>query len=619
MKHNFGSIILVMILFICFTAGCAGQTLYEENVQVEAMPIPPTVEPPTVEPTTVDTGDSAVETETATAAPTPQPEEEPLGPAETVDAFYQEYVAYAGDDFLRTENNPLVDGVYQDSPYLSPRFIQELADYTAAYNPHGYDPVVMAVQIPSEWTVGEAVVEGDKAVVEIRRAWSTLDTWLPMQVLLKQENGRWLIDDVSVVNAAYFTPDGNTPEEVVEAFYTWYLAYTGSPAAGEFRSPLSERAYAESPSLSADLMAAMDTTLAQMHEREMGGADPFLCAQNIPVSVFVPDAFVVGDDEARVLLRTGFFGPHYLVLTLRPADGGWLIDEIECASQSPAGIARAFYTWYLGYIGAREGGEFRNPLVDGVYRDTPFLSDDFVQRVDAMLADKAQGGFDPFLLAQDIPHGFSVLPGPGAEEALVTFYFLDEKGEPYNEWQALVSFVGENGRYQINAVDSQNAPAVTPFHSDAYGFSFHYPADWVLAEQELAGPGMPDDWPVLASWQVMPAAVAEQIAAQSGPPDPQAPPVVASFQVDVVVGDETAVSRAFLPLEEAEIGSVGRNLAYVLSLEPGYSHQIFPHPYRPDTWIVITDWVTEFPGRESQGEISLPVLAQLQNSLQFQQ
>lgn len=92
---------------------------------------------------------------------------------------------------------------------------------------------------------------------------------------------------------------------------------------------------------------------------------------------------------------------------------------------------------------------------------------------------------------------------------------------------------------------------------------------------------------------------------------------MAPFQVDVVVGDETAVGRAFLPLDEAEIGSPGRHLAFIHNLEPGYSHTIFPHPTRHNTWIVITDWVTQFPGREAQGAGAMPVRDMMENSLQF--
>jgi hypothetical protein len=72
-------------------------------------------------------------------------------------------------------------------------------------------------------------------------------------------------------------------------------------------------------------------------------------------------------------------------------------------------------------------------------------------------------------------------------------------------------------------------------------------------------------------------------------------------------------------LGEAEIGSFGRNLAYVARLEPGYSHLILPHPSQPEKWIVITDWVTGFRGREAQGAAAIPARELLANTLQFHQ
>ncbi|MGW8318693.1 MAG: DUF3828 domain-containing protein [Candidatus Promineifilaceae bacterium] len=551
-------------------------------------------------------------------APLTKPAE--LGPAETVEAFYRWYVDYSGDDMMRTEKNPLVDGAYRDNEYLSQRFVQQVDEYVTAYNPYGYDPIVMSIYVPDQFTVGEATIEGETATVTMMRTWSGfLDSWLPMKVFLQQENGRWLINDVTAIVSDTTLDGDGKPEEVVEAFYTWLLAYTGSPAAGEFRNPIVDRAYANSPYLTADLIAAIDTHLAQMRAREIGGSDPFLCAQNIPLSIVIDNAYLQpatddGREQAQVIMYSGFAGTHYLVLTLQPVEDTWRIDQIDCASMTPAGVSKAFYTWYLGYIGAQAGSVVRNPLADGAYRNTAFLTEDFVRRVDELVAGFEQGGYDPFLQAQDIPQGFSVTPGPGENEALVDFTFVGPDNVPYGAWRVLATLVEDSGHWTIDDVQGNSLPELATFESDSYGFTFLYPAGWVVNAMDFTGPGMPDDWPVVAGWQVMPSDVAEQLAAQTAP-DPNAPPIIAPFQVEIVAGDETAVARAYRPLDEAEVTSIGRKLAYAFHLEPGYSHLIFPHPYRPDEWIVVTDWVTEFPGREIQAEAALPVRQQLLNSL----
>jgi hypothetical protein len=69
----------------------------------------------------------------------------------------------------------------------------------------------------------------------------------------------------------------------------------------------------------------------------------------------------------------------------------------------PAAVVREFYGWYLEYIGDRGTDGMRNPLVDGAYRTSPHLAPEFVREVDELIAGFEGGGFDPFLLAQDIP------------------------------------------------------------------------------------------------------------------------------------------------------------------------------------------------------------------------
>jgi hypothetical protein len=83
-------------------------------------------------------------------------------------------------------------------------------------------------------------------------------------------------------------------------------------------------------------------------------------------------------------------------------------EEAVPVSTAPDAVVEAFYTWYLDYIGDRASGEMRNPLVDGAYGSSEYLSEDFIQQIDELLASFDQGGYDPFLCAQDIPDTFGV-------------------------------------------------------------------------------------------------------------------------------------------------------------------------------------------------------------------
>jgi hypothetical protein len=82
------------------------------------------------------------------------------------------------------------------------------------------------------------------------------------------------------------------------------------------------------------------------------------------------------------------------------------VDKPAADSASPAEVTAAFYTWYLDYIGQTGSETMRNPLVDGAYRASPYLTQSFIGHIDELLAEmRAQdrGGYDPFLCAQDVP------------------------------------------------------------------------------------------------------------------------------------------------------------------------------------------------------------------------
>jgi hypothetical protein len=199
-----------------------------------------------------------------------------------------------------------------------------------------------------------------------------------------------------------------TPAKVSEAFYQWYLTYIGDPASESFKNPLSDKAYHQSEYLTQSFKDHVDEILAGFTG---AGYDPFLCAQAVPGEIKA-DVAHVRDGTATVLMRTDFIN-HVFTVDLFYRGNRWQIGNIAC-DFTPEGTAKAFYTWYLGTIGDPGSDEMHNPMVEGTYRESGFLSPDFIQRLDELMANALPA--DPILLAQDIPQDFTV--DPGAEEGI---------------------------------------------------------------------------------------------------------------------------------------------------------------------------------------------------------
>lgn len=236
------------------------------------------------------------------------------------------------------------------------------------------------------------------------------------------------------------------PEEVAQAFYAWYLDAFGDPAAGTFHSPLSNKMYQGSPYLTPSFVGHVDELLAGFEGQS--GYDPFLCAQDIPQEVTPTGTFWHGE-QASVVVRTSF-PDHFITLDLQKMENEWKIGNITCTA-SPEGTAKAFYTWYLAYIGSPAMDKFRNPLVDKAYRDSGMLSTAFIQELDELIA----GGIlaDPILMAQDIPQDFSVDPGFEEGTAIVHLQFGTETVRHLK-----LSMVQELGRWKINAISEAPLP-----------------------------------------------------------------------------------------------------------------------------------------------------------------
>jgi CheY-like chemotaxis protein len=175
----------------------------------------------------------------------------------------------------------------------------------------GYDPFLLAQDVPTNIRVAEVTVSGNRAQVKVYTTFFAHG----LDVSLEQTEGRWLISGVISASEA---PTGENPEEMVEWFYTNYLNYPGNP--------LVSRAFLTRVAMTADFVEKVNEILDSF---ERGGYDPILLAQDVPESVTVGVAEIEGD-HATVPVTTSFEG-HALVVRLEQEDGVWKIADIEPA------------------------------------------------------------------------------------------------------------------------------------------------------------------------------------------------------------------------------------------------------------------------------------------------
>ena len=229
------------------------------------------------------------------------------------------------------------------------------------------------------------------------------------------------------------------PEQTAEAFYAWYLDQFGDPAAGALNRP----DYHKSQQLTDSFIEHIDELLADTESKS--GYDPFLCAQSLPAEVAADDAFIHGE-RASVVMRTNFEHHYFTVDLQQVSDDEWKIGNVTCGA-SPTGVAKAFYTWYLSYMGDRASGNFRNPMVDKAYQDCGFLTEGYIAELDELTASDLP--FDPILMAQDIPHDFSV--DPGFQSDNTAFVHLQFGTETVSHLK--LSMLEELGQWKIDKIE----------------------------------------------------------------------------------------------------------------------------------------------------------------------
>ncbi|MBK8901533.1 MAG: DUF3828 domain-containing protein [Anaerolineaceae bacterium] len=387
--------------------------------------------------------------QTSLDVPQPAAPTADMNPVAVTQAFYDWYLAYIGDRGSENFRNPLVDKAYHGNPLLTADFIARVDETLASFAGGGYDPFLLAQDIPNDLFSTWAMISGDVARVTVLRNWGppNMDA---IFTHLKRDGDVWRIDNITPVEL--YEPTTNTPEGTVQMFYAWYT----NALRRWFQDDSVVVDYHESDLLTASFKQHLDDMKAEAEAANPGLGlhyDPLLCAQDVPYHV-TPDQALIDGDTAVLTARTSFAN-QIITIDLQNTAVGWQVSHVTCTN-TPEATARAFYAWYLGYIGDRGTGEFRNPLADKAYRGHPLLSQAFVQEVDTMFDATGGIGHDPFLLAQDVPANFAVFPGVEAETAVVQFQFSPD----YSHF-VLVKMVEENGRWLITGITEAEAVSQT--------------------------------------------------------------------------------------------------------------------------------------------------------------
>lgn len=186
---------------------------------------------------------------------------------------------------------------------------------------------------------------------------------------------------------------GAEPQQVVQGFYDRLLAQEGNY--------LVSKEYYQWDELSPALARHVDETVEGFYG---GGYDPLLCAQDRPLRVMVSETARQGAEATMTVTSLWAGNPvaSNFEVQVRQERGGWRMVAVHCdrswhAPLDAAQTAQAFYDLYL------DASSRRNLLASGAYRDMPFLTAEFVAQVDELIAGFDRGGYDPFLLAQDLP------------------------------------------------------------------------------------------------------------------------------------------------------------------------------------------------------------------------
>jgi len=125
---------------------------------------------------------------------------------------------------------------------------------------------------------------------------------------------------------------------------------------------------------------------------------------------------------------------------------------------APEKVVESFYAPYAAFR-ADPSVEFDNPIASKSYRDSAYLSDGFVQKVDEIIASFDKGGYDPFLCAQDIPGEFRFDAAQVSDDGQTARVVMHEVWNPNTEYENVhdvdVALERVDGAWKISDVICQ--------------------------------------------------------------------------------------------------------------------------------------------------------------------
>lgn len=158
------------------------------------------------------------------------------------------------------------------------------------------------------------------------------------------------------------------------------------------------------------------------------------------------------------------------------------------------------------------------------------------------------------------------------------------------------------------------------YTDNIFGFRLGYPADWKYKVQEMGGSGMPDDWPVKAALIFFPEELAEAMN-HEGPPDPNAPPAIPPFSVEVVVGSMEALRRVYPEPGRTDEGMVINGASVVVERDTyedfNTVRYIATHPGDPNVRVVLLDVISGFKDRAAANPEAIEVIRRAVSTLEF--
>ncbi len=151
---------------------------------------------------------------------------------------------------------------------------------------------------------------------------------------------------------------------------------------------------------------------------------------------------------AAVLMAVALWAGTSALATTGPS-------QAALRSMTPVDVTGAYYTWYLEMLADEV---LCHPLLDGVYRTSPYLSSALIAALDARIQEHCavSVAFEPFLCSSAItPTRISaslISMDDEAAHVLVRGAFLTESSVRETRALADITLVREEGRWVIDAV-----------------------------------------------------------------------------------------------------------------------------------------------------------------------